>query len=184
MAPSVIYIDDAEKVFLSDKKKLKEFGSQVRGGLYEGKGASAIWVGALYTSFAWFRALSAACQLPLQSTSPPTRPVEHWPLRPRPGYPALQEPFNRIKKELLKECKSLGAGDRVLVLGNSREPYLCTKKDEKAFMGFWSKHIFLPAPDYASRRVCGVGGLSRQGRGLVGCTSKQICDFVLHVAHP
>lgn len=30
MAPSVIYIDEAEKVFLSDKKKLKEFGSQVR----------------------------------------------------------------------------------------------------------------------------------------------------------
>jgi hypothetical protein len=32
MAPSVIYLDDAEKVFLSDKKKLKEFGSQVGGG--------------------------------------------------------------------------------------------------------------------------------------------------------
>jgi hypothetical protein len=30
MAPSVIYIDEAEKVFLTDKKKLKEFGSQVR----------------------------------------------------------------------------------------------------------------------------------------------------------
>jgi hypothetical protein len=30
MAPSVIYIDQAEKVFISDKKKLKEFGSQVR----------------------------------------------------------------------------------------------------------------------------------------------------------
>ncbi len=30
MAPSVIYIDEAEKVFISDKKKLKEFGSKVR----------------------------------------------------------------------------------------------------------------------------------------------------------
>ncbi len=29
MAPSVIYMDEAEKIFLSDKKKLKEFGSQV-----------------------------------------------------------------------------------------------------------------------------------------------------------
>lgn len=29
MAPSVIYVDEAEKVFLSDKKKLREFGSQV-----------------------------------------------------------------------------------------------------------------------------------------------------------
>lgn len=33
MAPSVIYIDDAEKVFLSDKKKLREYGSQVGSGL-------------------------------------------------------------------------------------------------------------------------------------------------------
>ena len=29
MAPSVIYIDEVEKVFLTDKKKLKEYGSQV-----------------------------------------------------------------------------------------------------------------------------------------------------------
>lgn len=27
MAPSVIFIDEVEKVFISDKKKLKEFGS-------------------------------------------------------------------------------------------------------------------------------------------------------------
>jgi hypothetical protein len=30
MAPSVIYVDEAEKMFLTDKKKLREFGSQVR----------------------------------------------------------------------------------------------------------------------------------------------------------
>ena len=29
MQPSVIYIDQVEKVFLSDKKKLKEYGSTV-----------------------------------------------------------------------------------------------------------------------------------------------------------
>jgi len=34
-----------------------------------------------------------------------------------------------------------------------REPYLATKKDERQFMNFWSKHIMVPAPDYASRRV-------------------------------
>ena len=28
MAPGVIYIDEAEKVFISDKKKLKEYKSQ------------------------------------------------------------------------------------------------------------------------------------------------------------
>lgn len=30
MAPSVIYIDEVEKVFVSDKKKAREFGGQVR----------------------------------------------------------------------------------------------------------------------------------------------------------
>ena len=105
MAPSVIYIDECEKVFLTDKKKLKEFGSQ--------------------------------------------------------------EPFNRIKKELLKETKGMGPGERVLLCGNSREPYLCTKKDEKAFMGFWSKHIFLPPPDYASRKVRGGGEVSGSTWGCV-----------------
>jgi len=104
MAPSVIYIDDAEKVFLSDKKKLKEFGSQ--------------------------------------------------------------EPFNRIKKEMLKEMKSMGPGERVLMLGNSREPWLCTKKDEKAFLNFWTKTIFLPPPDYASRKVLWSGLFERHGGRL------------------
>ncbi|KAG1669632.1 hypothetical protein FOA52_010792 [Chlamydomonas sp. UWO 241] len=104
MAPSVIYLDEAEKVFLSDKKKLKEFGSQ--------------------------------------------------------------EPYNRIKKELLKECKGMGQGERVLLIGNSREPFMCVKKDEKAFMSFWSKHIFLPSPDYASRKVIWPGLFERYGGKL------------------
>ena len=59
----------------------------------------------------------------------------------------------RIKKELLKECKGMGPGERVMIVGNSREPFTCAKKDEKALMSFWSKHIFLPPPDYASRKV-------------------------------
>jgi len=45
-----------------------------------------------------------------------------------PASPHFQEPYNRIRKELLKECKQLGAGQRVLVIGNSREPYLATRK--------------------------------------------------------
>lgn len=64
-----------------------------------------------------------------------------------------QEAFSRIKKDLIKEVKALRPGDRVLVVGNSREPWLAAKKDEKAFLGFWSKALHLPLPDYASRRV-------------------------------
>ena len=62
-----------------------------------------------------------------------------------------------MKKELLKEVKALVPGDRVLVLGNSSEPWLAAKKDEKAFIGFWTKMIALPLPDYASRRVRMIG---------------------------
>ena len=47
----------------------------------------------------------------------------------------------------------MGPGERVMIVGNSREPFTCAKKDEKALMSFWSKHIFLPPPDYASRKV-------------------------------
>jgi hypothetical protein len=52
------------------------------------------------------------------------------------------------------QMKQVKAGERVLVVGNSREPWLCAKKDEKAFLAFWNKFIFTPEPDYASRRVC------------------------------
>lgn len=103
MAPSVVYIDEVEKVFVGDKKKQREFGGQ--------------------------------------------------------------EAFSRIKKELGKELKALAPGQRVIVIGNSREPYLPTKKDEKAFLNLWDKHIYCPLPDYASRKVVWSGLFERyQGR--------------------
>ncbi|KAK3245248.1 hypothetical protein CYMTET_45172 [Cymbomonas tetramitiformis] len=104
MAPSVIYIDEVEKVFISDKKKMKEFGGM--------------------------------------------------------------EPFSRIKKELLKEIKQLGPGDRVLIVGNTQQPYLCVKKDEKAFMDFFQKHILFPLPDYASMRLLWPGLVEKHGGKL------------------
>lgn len=104
MAPSVIYIDEVEKVFVSDKKKAKEFGGQ--------------------------------------------------------------EPFSRIKKELLRELKGLAPGDRVLLVGASREPWLAAKKDEKAFMGVWSKALHMPLPDYAARRLIWPGLFARHGGKL------------------
>jgi hypothetical protein len=42
---------------------------------------------------------------------------------------------------------------RVLVVGCSSQPWLVPKKDESAFMSFWSKLLHLPLPDYAARRV-------------------------------
>lgn len=63
------------------------------------------------------------------------------------------EAFNRIKKEMVKEMKGLGPEEQVLLIGCSAAPHICVKKDEKAFMGFFDKHIHLPLPDYASRLV-------------------------------
>ncbi|KAK9817170.1 hypothetical protein WJX72_010626 [[Myrmecia] bisecta] len=104
MAPSVIYINEIEKVFVSDKKKMKEFGGT--------------------------------------------------------------EPFSRIKKELLKEVKALEPSDRVLIMCSSSEPHICVKKDEKAFISFFDKHIYLPLPDYASRRAIWAGLIERHGGKL------------------
>ena len=63
------------------------------------------------------------------------------------------EAFNRIKKEMVKEMKGLGPEEQVLLIGCSAAPQMCVKKDEKAFMGFFDKHIYLPLPDYASHLV-------------------------------
>ena len=103
MQPSVIYIDEIEKVFLSDKKKLKEYGST--------------------------------------------------------------ELLNRIKKEFLKEVKSMSKGERVLIIGCSSEPYLCAKKDQKALMEFFQKHVHCPVPDYSSRRKLWPALVKRYGGG-------------------
>jgi hypothetical protein len=45
----------------------------------------------------------------------------------------------------------------VLVVGCSSQPWLVPKKDESAFLGFWTKMLHLPLPDYAARRVSKVG---------------------------
>lgn len=59
--------------------------------------------------------------------------------------------------------KQLKPGERVLVLGASSEPYLCVKKDERALLGFFQKHIALPLPDYASRKLLWQGLVRRHG---------------------
>ena len=62
------------------------------------------------------------------------------------------EPLNRIKKEFLKEVKTMAKGERVLIVGASSEPFLCVKKDQKSLVEFFQKHVHCPLPDYASRR--------------------------------
>eukprot|EP00959_Pyramimonas_sp_CCMP1952_P168209 3514912-Pyramimonas_sp.AAC.1 len=73
----------------------------------------------------------------------------------------MHEPFTRIKKELVKETKALAPGERVIIIGNTQQPYLCMKKDEKAFMEFFQKHVYVPLPDYASMRLLWPGLVAR-----------------------
>ena len=63
----------------------------------------------------------------------------------------------------VQEMKQLKPGERVLVLGASSEPYLCAKKDERALLGFFQKHISLALPDYASRKLLWQGLVRRHG---------------------
>lgn len=51
------------------------------------------------------------------------------------------------------QVRALAAGDRVLVLGCSAAPHAAVKKDEVALLGLFDKHLLVPLPDYAARRV-------------------------------
>jgi hypothetical protein len=151
MAPSVVFIDEVEKVFVSDKKKSKEFSGQV--------GGTRLW-GGLCVTEGWHPRHPA---LPMPAPHEPILALPTPQHDPNPAPP--QEPFSRLKKDLVKEVKALRPGDRVIVIGNSREPWLAAKKDEKAFLGFWDKALLLPLPDYASRRVSReLAGWQRCGR--------------------
>lgn len=66
---------------------------------------------------------------------------------------------------MLQEMKALLPGERVLVVGTSSDPGVCQKKDEKALVNFFQKHICMPIPDYASRKLIWPGLIERnQGR--------------------
>ena len=108
LQPSVIYMDDAEYCFCSDKKKEKEFMS--------------------------------------------TRNCADKP--------------SRIKKDIAKEMKALGKDDLVLVVGNSRTPWVCEKSDFKAFSGFFKSFLYTPLPDYATLQMLWSELVKKRGAHL------------------
>ena len=62
-----------------------------------------------------------------------------------------------------RQVRALTASDRVLVLGCSAAPHAAVKKDEAALLGLFDKHLPVPLPDYAARRVSSrVGGPGKQ----------------------
>ncbi|OAE20430.1 hypothetical protein AXG93_4905s1300 [Marchantia polymorpha subsp. ruderalis] len=94
MAPSIIYIDEVEKVFINARKKIKSWG--------------------------------------------------------------MKDKPNRIKRALNKEMKAIWPGDRVVVIGCTNRPQDCGGKNgpnklTSTFLNFFTKRIYCPYPDYASR---------------------------------
>lgn len=66
----------------------------------------------------------------------------------------------RMKKALPKEMKSLGPGDRVIVIGTESNPQ---DADMKALTGVFQKIIRMPVPDYGTRLMLWDNVLKREG---------------------
>ncbi|KAJ1511431.1 Dynein regulatory complex protein 11, partial [Coelomomyces lativittatus] len=99
----------------------------------------------------------------------------------------------RIRKDLVKAIHNLKSNDRVLVLGNSRNPFY---SDAKALSDAFQKMIYVPRPAYASRELmwrtwifhalpltnldhidCSV--LAKASAGMTGASIKATIDRVL-----
>ncbi len=98
MAPSVIYIDDAEKLFKKQKQKKK------------------------------------------------------------PELEDEDAPLREFKKSLIHQFRALKPGDRVLVIGNSKNP-----TSTKSIIPFFNKIVFIPLPEYGSRQLLWSTLIAKEG---------------------
>ncbi len=60
------------------------------------------------------------------------------------------EPGARILKDLAKEMKDLSPSDRVVLMGERKQPWLCEKGDQKKFLSFFKMLVYVPICDYGS----------------------------------
>ena len=62
----------------------------------------------------------------------------------------FSEPGARILKDMAKEMKDLSPKDRVVLIGESKQPWLCEKGDQKKFLSFFKLLVYVPICDYGS----------------------------------
>jgi hypothetical protein len=62
----------------------------------------------------------------------------------------FSEPGARILKDMAKEMKDLAPSDRVVLIGESKQPWLCEKGDQKKFLSFFKLLVYVPICDYGS----------------------------------
>lgn len=152
MGPSVVYIDECEKVFISDKKKCgaglepynrirKDLGKEVDVRSNTGKSpfrtAALQQYNFLPTSFSAAAVAKCSCATlgPSFSVSFTYNPTA---LSPHPPIPPSQ---------------ALEPTDLVILIGATNDPSACAKKDEAPFVKFWHRTIHLPLPYYGDRLV-------------------------------
>lgn len=77
---------------------------------------------------------------------------------------------------LSEQVEELKADSQVLVTGITEEPQACVKADQAAIDGFFDLKLYVPLPDYGSRRVCALASLE--------CSAAPLqCIGVLQVCH-
>lgn len=69
------------------------------------------------------------------------------------------ESCSRIKRDLLQEIQALQPADRVVVIGCTNAPFSCTKKDSESLLAAFDKHFYIPLPDYAARQACPLSAM-------------------------
>ncbi|XP_076363587.1 dynein regulatory complex protein 11 isoform X2 [Tachypleus tridentatus] len=69
----------------------------------------------------------------------------------------------RLKKDLPKMVKGISPEDRVLIIGSTNSPFDC---DMKSIGSCYNKILYIPKPDYGSRRVLWQKLIEKQGGNM------------------
>lgn len=84
---------------------------------------------------------------------------------PHPFFPEQMDP-KRIKKDLTKALRLLNPGDRVMLIGTTKQPQLA---EMKGLCRTYERILFMPRPDYASRYGEAWGSGDRPEKGSRDC---------------
>ena len=68
-------------------------------------------------------------------------------------FTAMNLRGNEFDMYLHAQVTAMTAADQVLVIGLTEEPQACVKADQSTLESFFDLKLYLPLPDYASRRV-------------------------------
>ncbi len=94
---------------------------------------------------------------------------------------------NNLGIYLHAQVTAMTAGDQVLVIGLTEEPQACVKADQSILESFFDLKLYLPLPDYASRRVHLLpfaGFSSASQRALTNAQQKPLSGACMYIYAP